>query len=114
MKQSCNACSGQMFAVRFQSPTGTNTNKGAVTEAFATQFTRHCPIEEVNVPDDELVGPTGRGVVKYSIMAPRDPETMTVTGKWKAYLPSLDITLNLKSQGAVHGRQLRFVGVHSV
>ena len=114
MKQSCSACSGQMFAVRFRLPTKANTNKGAVTETFANQFTRHCEIEEMAAIEDELIGPASKGVVRYSFKAPRDPETMTVTGKWEAYLPQLDITLNLKAQGAVHGRQLRFVGVHVV
>lgn len=116
--KSCNACDdrdGPRYAVRFQSPTAANTSKGAVTETFATQFTRHCNVLPIGGSgDDDPVGPAAKGVVKYQLKCNRDPETATVTGKWRAHVPQLGLTLNLKSQGAIEGRKLKFTGVHVV
>lgn len=120
MRQSCNACDetvdGPIFAAQFRLPTATTGSKGDVSESFAAQFTRHCNLLELGPGGEDLInGPHSKGIVRYQLKCNRDPETLTVTGKWRVYFPQLGITLNLKSQGAVTANhKLKFVGVHSV
>ena len=113
-----NACDtskdGPMYAVQFQSPSTTNSTKGQPLETFAAQFTRHCHVLPLNSFDDEMVGPNPKGVVRYQLKCQRDPEVVTITNKWKAYIPQLGVTLNLKSQPAYEGRRAIMVGVHVV
>lgn len=104
---------GPFYAVQFRLPTNTNSTKGQPVETFTTQFTRHCRVKPLPI-DEEVVGPTSRGIVRYQLKCNRDPETVTVTNKWKAYIPQLDITINLRAQGAIEGRKVTFVGAHVV
>lgn len=107
---------GPMYAVQFQSPTATSSTKGQPVETFSAQFTRHCNVLPLvrDSFDDEMVGPNPKGIVRYQLKCWRDPETVTITNKWKAYIPQLGITLNLKSQPAYEGRRAIMVGVHVV
>lgn len=117
MKQCCSTSDGHVFAVQFQSPTTANSDSdGYPAETYSSQFTRRCTLKELTTQgdNDEMVGPHLKGLVRYEFKCQRDPETSSVTGKWRAYLPQLSITLNIKAQGAVEGRRLRFVGVHKV